>query len=134
MQRWQLKGPILLAELDWQRIIEAKLPKLEPLSKYPEVKRDIALLVDQDISYGQLEAAIWQIATPLLKKIQIFDIYQGYRIGQGNKSLALRLYFQHQDRTLVDKEINHMTQTITDELVSRFDATLRGSANGSNES
>lgn len=134
MRKWQLKGPILLAELDWQRIIETKLPKMAPLSKYPEVKRDIALIVNEELGYGQLETVIWQIASPLLKKVQIFDIYQGHRIGKGQKSLALRLYFQHQDRTLVDKEINGMTQTITDELVSRFDATLRGPANGSNKS
>lgn len=120
-----VKPPIFLFELDLSSVQEAILPKFEPISAFPIVRRDIAIIVDQMVSAATIEKEITNNTNQLLKNIKIFDIYQGKGIEEGKKSIALGLLFQHYDRTLVDAEINKEVSQIVDVLKKKFNAKLR---------
>jgi phenylalanyl-tRNA synthetase beta chain len=104
-----------------------KLPiHYRKLSKFPSIRRDIALLVEQTISYQQIRDNIAKLQDPLVKTVEIFDIYQGKNIKPGYKSIAIALFLQHLDRTLVDEEVNQSVNSIITALMQTIGAELRG--------
>lgn len=103
----------------------SELAKYSPLSKYPAVRRDLALVVDEGINASAILALIKKNSGAFLTDIQIFDIYQGESVEKGKKSVALGLTFQDPSRTLVDTDINAVIQCIINALESEFKATLR---------
>lgn len=123
---WDLSGQTMLFELDLESVSDQRLPLYKKISKFPEINRDIALLVDEKIEVGQLIAEIWQNnADSLLQSVCVFDVYQGDNIEKGKKSIALGLKLQHPSRTLVDAEVNDFMDAIIKKLGQRFDTSLR---------
>ncbi len=120
-----IQGPVLLAELTWDLFKASRRPKMEDISKYPVIKRDLAFVSDLDVEYGVLQDAMVRASSKLLKSIELFDIYQGDKVEKGKKSFAVRLCFQHPNKTLVDTEVNQMVDAIIEHLQSHG-ATLRG--------
>ena len=120
-----LKLPICLFELDLAHIQNKLIPEFNALSKFPIMRRDIAILVDEYISAKQLIEKILVISNKLLRNVQIFDIYQGERVEKGKKSIALSLIFQHFSRTLVDEEVDGQVEEIINQLKQQFNAELR---------
>lgn len=114
-----------LFEVDLTAIQSGKLPQCAPISKFPSVRRDLALLLDQGVTSAELLEQVAIKAGELLSKAQIFDVYQGKGIENGKKSVALGLTFQHPSRTLRDTEINDVIQGVVEDLQSKFNATLR---------
>lgn len=119
--------PLAYAELDLEavRATGPFVPKTEPLPKVPPVQRDLAILISQEIPYGKISAAIREEGRPLLKGLELFDLYQGTQIPQGKKSLAIRLRFLDGDRTLTEAEIQAAHQKILDRLQKEFAGILR---------
>ncbi|MEG2070361.1 MAG: phenylalanine--tRNA ligase subunit beta, partial [Bacteroidales bacterium] len=76
-----------------------------PIPLYPFVKRDLALVIDQNIGYDKLEEIGYKYGSKLLKNISLFDVYEGDKIEAGKKSYALNFIIQHPDKTLTDEEI-----------------------------
>lgn len=120
-----LAQPVYLVELEWAAINEGQLPRFAELSKFPEVRRDLAVLVDRDLAASTLLAAVKESAGESLRDLTLFDVYQGKGIDPQRKSLAFGLTFQHSSRTLTEEEINASVETVVNVLRTRFTAELR---------
>ncbi len=116
---------VYLFECEVDLISEAKLPKFSPLSKHPEVSRDLAVLVDKQCCVADIDTAIRKAAGSVLKQLTLFDVYSGEGIDTERKSLAFSLTFQHPLQTLKDDEINASMSSVINSLESQFNASLR---------
>ena len=117
--------PVFLFELALDALTTGSLPRFGELSRFPEVRRDLALVVDETVAAGDLLADIRENAGEGLKELRLFDVYQGKGIDPHRKSVAIGLTLQHPSRTLTDEEVNETTQKILVSLERRFNATLR---------
>jgi len=124
-QHIDIPGKIFLMELDMTVLAPADLPVYQELSRYPSVRRDLALILDAAQETGAVEALIRKKAGENLSDIVIFDVYQGQNIEKTKKSLALGLTFQHSSRTLTDDEINAIIDNCIKALEAQFNAELR---------
>jgi phenylalanyl-tRNA synthetase beta chain len=106
-------------------LLTRALPHYEPLSKFPAIRRDLAVLVDANIQADALLQVAREKAGKLLQRIDIFDVYQGERIEKGKKSIALGLILQDSSRTLIDEEVNDLMQAVVQGLEQAFQATVR---------
>ncbi|SJZ38564.1 phenylalanyl-tRNA synthetase beta subunit [Pilibacter termitis] len=97
----------------------------EPISKFPLVTRDIALLVNEEITNQAITQAIFEVGTRFLKKVHLFDLFAGEKLGAGKKSLAYSLTFSNAEATLTDEEINAAMEKITSKLEEMFGAEIR---------
>ncbi|WAJ35846.1 phenylalanine--tRNA ligase subunit beta [Pseudomonas sp. GOM7] len=121
----ELDQPMFLFELLLAEVAAGRLPVFNELSRFPEVRRDLALLVDREQPAEAVLAAIREAAGEWLTDLKLFDVYQGKGIDPLRKSLAVGLTWQHPSRTLNDDEVSAATQDILTSLEQRFNATLR---------
>lgn len=123
-----LKTPVYFAELNWDRLLALATPRLrvkyQPISRFPVVERDLAVLIDQKQDVGPLITAMKQAGGALIQDISVFDIYQGDRISDDKKSIAFGLRFGA-NRTLKDKEVDKAVDAIIKALNQQYDAELR---------
>ncbi|WP_268796738.1 phenylalanine--tRNA ligase subunit beta [Pseudomonas huanghezhanensis] len=120
-----LDRPVFVFELVLAEVATGRLPKFHELSRFPEVRRDLALLADRDVASSAMMAVIRENAGEWLTDLRLFDVYQGKGIDPHRKSLAVGLTWQHPSRTLTDDETNAATQKILTSLEERLNATLR---------
>ncbi|MBM7059361.1 phenylalanine--tRNA ligase subunit beta [Pseudomonas sp. UL073] len=120
-----IEQPVFLFELVLAEIFEGTMPKYSELSRFPEVRRDLALLVDREVAAETVLEAIRDAAGEWLTDLRLFDVYHGKGIDPHRKSLAVGLTWQHPSRTLNDDEVSSTTQNILALLEQRFNATLR---------
>jgi phenylalanyl-tRNA synthetase beta chain len=126
--RVELSSPCVLTELDLVHLIAyGFLPRQEITAppKYPAIRRDLALVVDREISAAQVIAAIRESAPPLLESVEVFDVYEGGSIAPGRKSVALACRYRGTDRTLTDEEVNRAHGELTEGARRRLGAELR---------
>lgn len=116
---------VLMFEVQLDGISAGRLPAFKELSRFPEVRRDLALVVKAEVPAEQLMAAMRSAAGEFLTQIRLFDVYQGKGVQEGCKSLAVGLTWQHPSRTLTDDEVSAATQAILTVLADNFAATLR---------
>jgi len=121
------KEDVYVLEIDLDKLLDKKVGKMKykEISKYPSVKKDLALVVDKNVTSKELEVLIKKAGGSLLAKIQVFDVYEGTGIPEGKKSLAYSLTFEKADRTLTDEEINSTMEKIIDFVEKKAEATLR---------
>lgn len=118
-------GPVYLFELtlsDWQ---QCDVSRYQAVSRFPEIRRDIAIVVDETVTAAQVLDFVRNTAGESVQKIDLFDIYQGKGIPPGRKSLAIGLILQHSSRTLIDQEADVIVQTLVDGLKKELGAILR---------
>ncbi|WP_439135897.1 phenylalanine--tRNA ligase subunit beta [Pseudomaricurvus sp.] len=120
-----LSHSVYLFEITQASVAEAKLPSFQPLSKFPEVRRDIAVIVDQTEAVSELQKTIEKGAGDYLTELKVFDVYVGKGIDPHRKSVALGLTFQHPSRTLTEDEINASMDVVVRSLEETFNASLR---------
>ncbi|OEC32818.1 phenylalanyl-tRNA synthetase beta subunit [Pseudomonas cuatrocienegasensis] len=120
-----LESSVFLFELVLAEMNQGRMPAFQELSRFPEVRRDLALLVDREVPAQPLLAAIREAAGEWLTDLRLFDVYHGKGIDPHRKSLAVGLTWQHPSRTLNDDEVSTTTQNILTSLEQRFNATLR---------
>jgi phenylalanyl-tRNA synthetase beta chain len=125
IKKLDLSGPVYLFEVILDAVTAGRLPRFSPLSKFPESRRDLALLVDQSTAFAQIRNTAIEAAGEFIKQVTLFDVYQGQGIEPGRKSLALGLTWQHPSRTLNDDEINSAVAAVVSALRDRCGATLR---------
>ncbi len=118
-------GRTYLFELRLQGVLDGVLPAFSPLSKYPSIRRDLALVVDESIEYREVHACIRSSAPEILQDILLFDVYTGTNIDSGRKSLALGLILQDSSHTLTDDEIEITVSGILQQLKVQLGANLR---------
>lgn len=99
--------------------------KFSSLPKFPVVERDLAFVVDGDVTFGKLRDAILSVSSQLLKRVTLFDVFAGDQIGTGKKSLAIALEFRSDERTLTDSEIQQLMQKVIGAAKEKCGATLR---------
>ncbi len=121
-----LNGPVFLFELELEAIQRSRVAEFKELSKFPEVRRDLAIIVDESVPLCEINIAIRGEAGEYLTDLKLFDLYQGKGIDPGRKSLALGLTWQHRSRTLTDEEISQLVSCIIKNLEKEFNAVLRG--------
>ncbi|MCU1753071.1 phenylalanine--tRNA ligase subunit beta [Pseudomonas sp. 6D_7.1_Bac1] len=120
-----LDRPVFVFELVLAEVALGKMPEFSELSRFPEVRRDLALLADKDVAASAVLDVIRENAGEWLTDLRLFDVYQGKGIDPHRKSLAVGLTWQHPSRTLNDDEVNTTTQNILTSLEQRLNATLR---------
>ncbi len=120
-----IDAPVYLFELQLAEIASGRLPHFDELSRFPEVRRDLALLVAREVPADALLACIRNAAGEHLTDLRLFDVYQGKGIDPLSKSVAVGLTWQHPSRTLNDDEVSGAMQRILASLEERFNATLR---------
>jgi len=121
-----IKTPLFVFELLLDEITQGQLPEFTSVSKFPEVSRDLAFVVEESVHWSQVEQAIRSKAGDCLKNVTLFDVYRGQGIENGRKSLALGLTWQDPSRTLNDEEITSWVDAIVTELAEGLGAQLRG--------
>lgn len=112
-------------ELTLASVLKAKIPTFESLSKFPAIRRDLALLVKTTVTAGEIEHCLNGIKSDILKSIQLFDVYSGAGVEDDNKSIAVAFQLQHSDRTLTDEEVDAVIQIVTETLQQQVGATIR---------
>lgn len=128
MKEMGIDEPTFIAEINWDAVLELQdmnRIKFKELSKFPEVTRDLSLLLDQQISFAELKEVAEKSEKNLLKSVGLFDVYEGKNLEKGKKSYALRFILQDDSKTLSDKEIDRSMDRIQKSLIEKFDATLR---------
>lgn len=121
-----LKQAVYLLEISLKAVRQVEVPAFAPLSKFPEMRRDLALVVSNETPVADVMALIREKAGDYLTKLNLFDIYQGKGIDPDRKSLALGLTWQHPSRTLNEEEVNEAVENVIAHLADRIDAQLRG--------
>ena len=120
-------SPVLGAELDLDRILE-RIPEalqVEPVPVYPEVREDLALIVDEATQAASVEAALLKAGKPLLCAVELFDVFRGESIGEGSKSLAYHLTFRAPNRTLRDRDVKKLRRRILGQVGRAVGARIR---------
>ncbi|CAH1044776.1 phenylalanine--tRNA ligase subunit beta [Halomonas sp. TD01] len=121
-----LKVDAVMFEVRLDALSEGVIPAFEPLSRYPEVRRDLAFTVKAETPVQALLDCAKAQAGDYLKDIKLFDVYAGKGVADGYKSIALGLTWQHASRTLNDDEINPLVDSIVSQVRAELDAELRG--------
>ncbi len=128
LAKYEVEGlAVGYAELDLEKMAGLSPAPLcvKDLPKVPPVTRDMALLLPEEVPYGQVRQAIAEAGGPHLTEVRLFDLYRGRQIPSGKKGLAFRLAYSAGDRTLTEEEISAAHQRIVQQLSSRFQAALR---------
>lgn len=121
-----IRQSLYLVQVDLNAVREIRVPRFHELSKFPEMRRDLALVVAQDVQVEQVLNGIRNAAGEFLTKLNLFDVYVGKGIDPDRKSLALGLTWQHPSRTLTDEEVNDSVSSVLAHLQESLGATLRG--------
>ena len=117
--------PVYVFEVDQKSLLEGAIPAFKPLSKFPEVRRDLAILVKQEIAVEDIVNSIKSATSEIFQEILLFDVYTGTGIEDGLKSVALGLILQGFSATLTDEDVEKEISKIVTVLNDRFGATLR---------
>ncbi len=122
-----IKQAVFYAELNWETLLAHYQHELtyEDLPKYPEVRRDLSLILARTVSFEDIQRAAYQIAPKLLKDINVFSVYEGENIGEGKKSYAISFILQDERQTLTDKVIDKTMRKLIDRFRESFEAIIR---------
>ena len=115
LKKLDIKQEVLYADFDWDAIKEYAGKKkivFKPIPKYPAVRRDFALLLDNEVPFSALETLAYKTENKLLKEVSLFDVYTGDKLPEGKKSYALSFILQDESKTLTDKQIDKIMNKI----------------------
>lgn len=118
--KFDINKPVFYAQIDWDRLVKWSVSNsttYKDVPKFPIVRRDLSLMVDKNITFGELKTIALQTERQLLKEVNIFDVYQGDKIEKGKKSYALSFEIQDESKTLTDKQIDAIIQ----KLIANFE-------------
>ncbi len=118
------QAPILF-ELDFRPALRVERPRAAEVSRFPQVRRDIAVVVDETVTLSALRDRVTLAASSLLREVRIFDVYRGGGVEQGRKSVALGLIFQDFSRTLTDEDVDRAVASIVADLCAGLGARIR---------
>ena len=121
-----IDGRVVAFEIDVEPVVAAsRIPRAQPLPRFPGVQRDLAVIVDETVAAGVLQAAIKELAGDLLEQVRAFDEYRGTQVPDGHKSVAFTLTFRSPERTLTDAEVDKVMSEIKQGLEKRHRARFR---------
>ena len=127
-KQFGLDNPVYYAEMNWtalMKVIKKNEVLYTEISKFPAVSRDLALLVDNSVEFAQIEQIARQTEKKFLKKVELFDVYEGDKLPAGKKSYAVNFILQDEEKTMGDKQIDAIMQKLIAQLTSKLGAQLR---------
>ena len=130
LKKTDIKEEVFYASFNWNKILELlsfnnNIVAVRDLPKFPEVKRDMALLIDKNVKYSEIEEIAYKTAKPLLKKVSLFDVYEGDNIEAGKKSYAIRFIIESEDKTLTDEIIDNIMNKLKISFEKNLNAKIR---------
>ncbi|AZJ31832.1 phenylalanyl-tRNA synthetase beta subunit [Tenacibaculum mesophilum] len=128
LKEFSIKQEVLFADFNWQNILDLvgkKKIKVADLPKFPAVKRDLALLLDNKVEFKEIYNLAFQSERKLLKEVDLFDVYEGDKLPEGKKSYAVSFVLQDENKTLADKQIDKIMQKLQQTFEKNLDAVLR---------
>ena len=127
-QKFEFNEPVTVFDVCFDKLVskwKTKKNEFKPLSHFPSIGRDMALIADKDLSFGKILETISGYTIPWLDKVDLFDLYQGQGIPDGKKSLALSMMYQNAERTLTDEEVNQVHFNLVKRLQKDLAVSLR---------
>ena len=128
LKQFDLQQPVYFAELNWTQLMKATKKNevtFTDIPKHPAVSRDLALLVDNSVEFAQIEQIARQTEKKLLKKVELFDVYEGDKLPAGKKSYAVNFILQDAEKTMNDKQIDAIMQKLIANIKKQLNAELR---------
>ena len=128
LKQFGIKQPVFAAEISWPALFELvkrNKIKYKELPKFPEVRRDLALLLDESVCYADLRRSALRVGKKLLKQVGLFDVYRGDKIAEGKKQYALSFVLQDLDKTLTDNDVERVMSKLLSTFQNEFGAILR---------
>jgi len=128
LQQFSIKQPVIYVELDVANILNSSVKEeilYKEIPQLPAVERDLSIVMDEKIAYGNIALALEQVNVNFLEDFNLFDIYEGDKIGKNKKSMAINFRFINSERTLTDAEVEAQMKTITEKLITEFNAEIR---------
>ncbi len=128
LKQFGIKQEVLFADFNWDamlQMIKHKSIKVSDLPKFPAVKRDLALLLDDNISFNEVYSLAFQVDRKLVKSVDLFDVYQGDKLPKGKKSYAVSFILQDETKTLNDKQIDGVMHKMQQIFETKLNAVLR---------
>jgi len=126
LKQLDIKHPVLAFELDIDLLSKREIPNTKDISRFPSIRRDLALLVPEKISFSEIKRNVVDLSGDLLTNLIVFDLYSGKNVEKGYKSLAIGLILQNVSCTLTDEVVDSLVQNVVQGLEKRLDAQLRG--------
>ena len=128
LKAFDIDHEVYYADLNWKELMKAirsvKISYKE-ISKFPAVKRDLALLLDKNVQFAEIEKIAYDTEKKLLKEVELFDVYEGKNIEAGKKSYAVSFLLQDETQTLNDKMIDKIMSKLVKNLEDKLNAKLR---------
>ncbi|WP_308551334.1 phenylalanine--tRNA ligase subunit beta [uncultured Mediterranea sp.] len=128
LKAFDIENDVYYADLNWNELMKAikniKVSYTE-ISKFPAVKRDLALLIDKKVQFAEIEKIAYETEKKLLKSVELFDVYEGKNLEDGKKSYAVSFLLQDENATLNEKQIDKIMQKLITNLQNKLDAKLR---------
>lgn len=128
VKSFDINAPIFYAVIDWERLVQlatANKFTLKEISKFPEVRRDLSLVVDKKVTFEELHTIARQAEKRLIRNIDVFDVYEGDKVGEGKKAYALSFILQDENKTLTDAEIDKTMQSLMAGFEKQAGAMIR---------
>ena len=128
LQRFDLSQQVFFADIDWSALMKVarrKEVEFREISKFPAVSRDLALLIDKQVEFQSIETLAMQTEKKLLKRVELFDVYEGKNLPEGKKSYAVNFILQDENATLKDQQIEAIMQKLIRALKEKLGAELR---------
>ena len=128
LKQFDLDSPVFYAELNWTQLMKVTKKNevlYTEIPKFPAVSRDLALLVDNSVEFAQIEQIARQTEKKLLKKVELFDVYEGDKLPAGKKSYAVNFILQDEEKTMGDKQIEAIMQKLIANIKKQLNAELR---------
>ncbi len=128
LKPFDIDGEVYYADLNWKELLKAiKNVKVEytEISKFPAVKRDLALLIDKNVQFAEIEKIAYETEKKLLKQVSLFDVYEGKNLEAGKKSYAVSFMLQDENATLNEKQIDKIMSKLITNLENKLGAKLR---------
>jgi phenylalanyl-tRNA synthetase beta chain len=126
LKQMELKGPVMAFELDFNILSKREISCTKEISRFPSIRRDLAFLVPEKISFAEIRRNVIDLSGDLLVNLVLFDLYAGHNVEKGYKSLAIGLILQNVSCTLTDEVVDSLIQNVVQGLEQRLDAQLRG--------
>ncbi|MBQ3909125.1 MAG: phenylalanine--tRNA ligase subunit beta, partial [Bacteroidaceae bacterium] len=128
LKMFDITAPVYFADLRWNQLMKAirnVKVSYQEISRFPAVSRDLALLLDEGVEFGQIEKIAYQTEKRLLRAVTLFDVYEGKNLPAGKKSYAVNFILQDNEKTLNDKQIDAIMQKLIQQLTAQLHAELR---------
>jgi phenylalanyl-tRNA synthetase beta chain len=128
LKAFDIKQPVFFVDIDWLLLLQlsaAEKITYKEVSKFPAVQRDLALVVNRNVTFDSIESVVGKVKVPKLQEVQLFDIFESDKLGTDKKSMAVSFTFLDEEKTMTDKEIDSMMNRLIQSFESELNAEIR---------